>query len=126
MCSQTRNSCAKAFDNQSRSKNLKPKNSRGGGQFDPPPPSRLIGLKEIDRISLGWLSCNCLLCSNIMHCFGCCDDPLIVPKCNKNGHIIPPLHSYLPTILILLGQVLIFDLQNVQKLDVPIFKNFSQ
>ena len=36
MCSQTRNSCAKAFDNRSRSKNLKPKKSRGG-QFDPPP-----------------------------------------------------------------------------------------
>ena len=43
MCSQTRNSCAKAFDNRSRSKNLKPKKSRGG-QFDPPPPSRLLGL----------------------------------------------------------------------------------
>ena len=38
MCSQTRNNCAKAFDNQSRSKNLKPKKSRGWGQFDPPPP----------------------------------------------------------------------------------------
>ena len=38
MCLQTRNSCAKAFDNRSRSKNLKPKISRGGGgQFDPPP-----------------------------------------------------------------------------------------
>ena len=126
MCSQTRNSCAKAFDNQSRSKNLKPKKSRGGGgQFDSPP-SRLIGLKEIDRISLGWLSCNCLLCSNIIHCFGRFDDPLIVPKCNKSGHLTPPHHSYLPTILILSGQVQIFDLQNVQKLDVPIFKNFSQ
>ena len=32
MCSQTRNSCAKAFDNRPRSKNLKPKKSRGGGQ----------------------------------------------------------------------------------------------
>ena len=31
MCSQTRNSCAKAFDNRSRSKNLKPKKLRGGG-----------------------------------------------------------------------------------------------
>ena len=42
MCSQTRNSCAKAFDNRSRSKNLKPKKSRGGaGQFNPPPSSRL-------------------------------------------------------------------------------------
>ena len=26
-----------SFDNRSRSKNLKPKKSRGGGQFDPPP-----------------------------------------------------------------------------------------
>ena len=32
MCSQTRNSCAKAFDNQSRSKNLKPKKSSVGGE----------------------------------------------------------------------------------------------
>ena len=31
MCLQTRNSCAKAFDNRSRSKNLKPKKSRRGG-----------------------------------------------------------------------------------------------
>ena len=31
MCSQTRNSCAKAFDNRSRSKNLKPKKSSGEG-----------------------------------------------------------------------------------------------
>ena len=31
-----RNSCAKAFDNRPRSKNLKPKRSRAG-QFDPPP-----------------------------------------------------------------------------------------
>ena len=31
MCLQTRNSCAKAFDNWSRSKNLKPKKSRRGG-----------------------------------------------------------------------------------------------
>ena len=35
MCSQTRNSCAKAFDNRSRTKILQPKKSRGGGQFDP-------------------------------------------------------------------------------------------
>ena len=35
MCSQTRNSCAKAFDNRSRSKNLKQKKSRWG-QFDLP------------------------------------------------------------------------------------------
>ena len=37
MCSQTRNSSAKAFNNRSRNKNLKPKKSRGC-QFDPPPP----------------------------------------------------------------------------------------
>ena len=36
MCSQTRNSCTKAFGNRSGSKNLKLKKSRGG-QFDPPP-----------------------------------------------------------------------------------------
>ena len=37
MCSQTRNSCAKAFEKRSRSKNLKPKNSRvkeGQNQLD--------------------------------------------------------------------------------------------
>ena len=39
----SRNSCAKAFDNRSRSKNLKPKKSRGGSQFDP---SRLLGLNQ--------------------------------------------------------------------------------
>ena len=48
MCSQTRNSCAKAFDNRSRSKNLKPKKSRRGVNLTPPPPppppSRLLGL----------------------------------------------------------------------------------
>ena len=44
MCSQTRNSCAKAFGNRSRSKNLKSKKSRGG-QFDPPPSPRPLGLK---------------------------------------------------------------------------------
>ena len=43
MCSQTRNSCAKPFDNRSRGKNLKPKKSRGWGQFDSPP-QRLLGL----------------------------------------------------------------------------------
>ena len=43
MCSQTRNSCAKAFDNWSRNKNLKPQRSRGG-QFAPLTPSRLLGL----------------------------------------------------------------------------------
>ena len=54
MCSQTRNSCAKAFDNQARSKNFKPKKSRGG-QFDrppPPPPSRLLGLNINLNVSL--------------------------------------------------------------------------
>ena len=41
MCSQTRNSCAKAFDNQSRSKNLKPKKSSGGEvNLTPPPPPK--------------------------------------------------------------------------------------
>ena len=40
MCSQTRNSCAKAFDHQSRSKNLKPKKNRGRGG------SRLQGLNK--------------------------------------------------------------------------------
>ena len=45
MCSQTRNSCATAFDNRSRSKILKPKKSRGC-QFAPPSPSRLLGLRE--------------------------------------------------------------------------------
>ena len=44
MCSQTRNSCAKAFDNRSRSKNLKPKN-RGGCQFDPLPPLKASRVK---------------------------------------------------------------------------------
>ena len=43
MCSQTRNSCAKAFDNRSRGKNLKPKKSRGGVNLTPPL-SRLLGL----------------------------------------------------------------------------------
>ena len=46
MCSQTRNSCAKDFDNRLRSKNLKPKKSRGGGGPNLiPSPSRLLGLK---------------------------------------------------------------------------------
>ena len=54
MCSQTRNSCAKAFDNRSRSKNLKSKKSRGGGNLTPPPPpSRLLGL-----IKCGWIEYN--------------------------------------------------------------------
>ena len=42
MCSQTRNSCAKAFDNRSRGKHLKPKKSRGVNLTPPPPPSRLL------------------------------------------------------------------------------------
>ena len=38
MSQQTKNSCAKAFGNRSRNKNLRPKKSRGwGGQIDPPP-----------------------------------------------------------------------------------------
>ena len=36
MSQQTKNSCAKAFGNRSRNKNLRPKKSRGGGQIDPP------------------------------------------------------------------------------------------
>ena len=51
MCSQTRNSYAKAFNNWSRSKNLKPKNLRGG-QFEPPPLSRLLRLNiEFSQIT---------------------------------------------------------------------------
>ena len=41
MCSQTRNSCVKAFDNRSRSKNLKPKKSRGGVNLTPLKASRV-------------------------------------------------------------------------------------
>ena len=49
MCSQTRNSCAKAFNNRSRSKNLKPKNrGMGGGQFDPPP----LEASRVNRLCL--------------------------------------------------------------------------
>ena len=47
MCSQTSNSCAKAFDNQSRRKNLKPKKLRGGGQFNSPPPLKASRVKII-------------------------------------------------------------------------------
>ena len=43
MCLQINNKCAKAFDNRSRSKNLKPKKSRGVN-LTPPPSSRLLGL----------------------------------------------------------------------------------
>ena len=42
MYSQTSGSCAKAFDNRSRSKNLKSKKSRGVNLTPPPP--RLLGL----------------------------------------------------------------------------------
>ena len=63
MCSQTRNSCAKAFDNQSRDKNLKPKKSRGGGQFDSP--LRLLGLMELYGRSV---HLNCLHTSEIWKC----------------------------------------------------------
>ena len=42
--SQTRNSCAKAFDNRSKSKNSKPKKIEGGGSIWPPPPSSLLRL----------------------------------------------------------------------------------
>ena len=45
LCSQTRNSCAKAFDNRSRSKILKPKKSKGS--IWPPPLWRLLGLIRI-------------------------------------------------------------------------------
>ena len=47
MCSEKRNSCAKAFGNWSRSKNLKPKKLSGGQFAPPPPPSRLLGLKQL-------------------------------------------------------------------------------
>ena len=51
MCQQTRNSCANASENQSRSKDLKPKKSRGGGvNLTPSPPSRLLGLKSLPTI----------------------------------------------------------------------------
>ena len=52
MCSQTRNSCAKAFDNRSRSKNLKPKNSRGGGVKSPPlKASRVKAFKNLTLVT---------------------------------------------------------------------------
>ena len=50
MCSQTRNSCAKAFDNRSRSKNLKPKKLRGGQIVNPPTSPRLLGL-TLDKVT---------------------------------------------------------------------------
>ena len=44
MSPQTKNSCAEAFGNRSRNKNLKPKKLRGGGgQIDPPPPYTFKG-----------------------------------------------------------------------------------
>ena len=57
MCSQTRKGCAKAFDNRARSKNLKPKKSRGGGVNLTPPPSRLLGLTAFSRFV------TCFVCS---------------------------------------------------------------
>ena len=50
MSSQTKNSCAKAFGNRSRNKNLRSKRLRGGGrdQIDPTPlmPSRVNRLNS--------------------------------------------------------------------------------
>ena len=47
MSKQTKNSCARAFGNQSRNKNLRLKESSGGGggQIDPPPLC-LLGLRS--------------------------------------------------------------------------------
>ena len=42
MSKQTKNSCAKAFGNRSKNKNLKPKKSREGGQIDFPPPFLML------------------------------------------------------------------------------------
>ena len=42
---------AKAFDNRSRSKNLKPNKSRGEGQFDLPPPLKASRVKQKGDIS---------------------------------------------------------------------------
>ena len=52
MCQQTKNNCTKAFDNRSRSKNLKPKKSRGVN-LTPPSPSRLL------RVKYDWLTPSC-------------------------------------------------------------------
>ena len=41
MPQQTKNSCAKAFGNRSRNKNLKPKKSRGGVRLTPLMPFRV-------------------------------------------------------------------------------------
>ena len=46
MCSQTRNSCANTFHNRSRSKNLKPKKSRGRSISPPPPPLKASRVKS--------------------------------------------------------------------------------
>ena len=47
MCYQTRNSCTNAFDNRSSSKNLKPNNRGGGGQFDHPPALEASRVKSV-------------------------------------------------------------------------------
>ena len=60
MCSQTRNSCAKAFGNWSRNKNLKPKKSRGGGQFDTP----LKASKVKDEPCIAFYSLSCIAINN--------------------------------------------------------------
>ena len=61
MCSQARNSCAKAFDNRSRIKNLKPKKSRGGVNLTPPPPPLLKAtrVKKSFALSERFLRKNC-------------------------------------------------------------------
>ena len=45
MCSQTRNSCVKTFGQSVKEQKFKAKKIEGEGQFDPPPPSRLLGLR---------------------------------------------------------------------------------
>ena len=49
MCSQPRNSCAKAFDNRSRSKTLKPEKSREGGgvNLTPFPPLKASRVNNV-------------------------------------------------------------------------------
>ena len=58
MCSETGNSCAKVFDNRSRSKNLKPKKSRGEGQFDSPPlpfNASRVKLSDLSKLQISYL-----------------------------------------------------------------------
>ena len=71
MCSQIRNSCAKAFDNRSRSKNLKPKKSKGGGQFDPP--LKASRVKQIYAVNKKGVSCRKqgVLWTKIARLFNC-------------------------------------------------------